>query len=487
MQGEIREGHTTLERAIEWFSRFTRPNGERIKSAYATARIAFFHELLDDVHLALNFWSESARLFDTLDQHEWVQSCAGIARCKGKLGKTADEIAMWEEVRKRVAGTSDHRLLATVAHDYGVVCMNLGHLPDAKDSFDESEAIAKKFGFEDILFSLRGNRDRLQEKQRSHQVPTLSYADLVEDLFQLAEWFPEARDDFLPFWLQCRRPELESAIRTTPGLKLLVIQDSSEKFSEIADALQAYGSFFVQLINAPFPETHLSFDRNFVEIPFPFEKPLYSYVDAEYWQRNEDGDVITIPNSGRIPSLYWLTPHTCLSKSTGNKGRRIDGFQMHLPQQAFDLFFGRTRNEVAQKKLFFLPCSRASLDFAISADVRICDELGLVPMYFTSLPRSQDVRGVLTACVSLPIPHADPTGALWRHVASLKHSLIRLSSVSENEARAEFTDFLSKVEELGRGCTCDNVVNLEVHLLRVAHQNANLLQLALVVRETPAT
>ncbi len=478
-RGELNERKLRLEQGIKWFEPILSQGGGDARVAFVASRIAFLYESLDNIHLALNYWNMAALKFDSLgNARDWIQCRAGAARCRGRLGNSTEALAIWQDIRKRFEGHPDPYLTASVANNYGMVCGILCRFPEAKVCFDEAEVLANKFGYKDILFMVRHNRDRLQQLRSAQAVPEVGFRELVEELYYLFDWFPEAKREFLPFWFECRIAELQSAIRTMPGLKFILFQDDLERFSATASALHAYGNLFAQVLQTPFEAPSLSFD-DYVEIPYPPDKPLYPCVDTEYLKRGPDGLVLSIPNDGRLQSSYWLTPNRTISKSTGNEGLLVAGFPNHLPKETFEFFYNRSAQDLLEKRQFFLPLSRGSL----SSDLTIAWELDLIPVFYRELPRSEHVEGFLSARTKLPIKCSDFPEVPMDHITPLRQSLVRLASVSVNHARAEFAEVLSKAEALTTSCASQKVIEFQILVLRLLYPTDQELRVALVIHD----
>lgn len=125
-------------------------------------------------------------------------------------------------------------------------------------------------------------------------------------------------------------------------------------------------------------------------------------------------------------SRYFLTSDRVRSEATGNEGVLITGWSLGLPDQAHQLVLSSSPSELLKQKKFFLPYERHIASDKLLADLRFSKTIGVVPVYFDSLPTSERVQIVTSITARLPILPFGQAQQLTKQLRSIKRKLCEL-------------------------------------------------------------
>ena len=340
-------------------------------------------------------------------------------------------------LKRLLDGSPYHELIAGAAINLGRMYAEIGNLGEARLLFQEAEALCRKYN----LPHLRQATESLRQVNRQiglRKPPELTIEQLVAELFDLVDWFPEAGDSLLRLWMYGRADDVVANLRGTLGVKLMVCEDDVSAFVDLADALHPYVSVCLQAVSSEYPGAGMDM------VPFPPDKPMFfdpavPVVENQHFVRFLRGS---------MRSRYTLVSGRLQSKITGNEGCIIMGWSPGLPKQAHDLILSRSAAELLERKVFFLPYERHLADDKVASDIRLCKQLAMLPAYPQALPDSESVGVVTSMKTDLPVLSPDEVRDKARWVGEIRRQLARLPSITGESARSQLADLEFAVHDL---------------------------------------
>ncbi len=446
------------------------------RRAFITGEIGFFYERMENFQQALVYYQKAKKAFESLSDIGGVGNCLGsIARMKGLLGKKNEEFDTYRELKKLLDGSPYYDLIAGTAINLGEIQMQIGNLDEAKMLFQEAEVLCQKYNLH-YLPHVRESIRRLQEQLNLRKPPELSFNQLIEELFELVDWFPEAKDSIFRLWMWGRKEALLGNYRNTVGIKFMLCQDSVDTFLKISKVVHPYSDLCLQVVSSEYPGAGIDI------IPFPTDKAIF--FDCAIPYKEEVGEnVYTLGFlSGGIHSRYTLTAGTKVrSKVTGNEGVTITGWSPGLPDQAHQLVLSSSAAELTGQKVFFLPCERHLANDKLLFDLRFSKELGVIPVYFDSLPNSASVEVLTSTTIDLPVLLPDDAEQQRKEIRKVKHSLSQLLSVTKDSAQSSLNNFVFEIDEISDSCMCKQSIKIQIYILRFPGALDKELHVALVI------
>jgi hypothetical protein len=354
-----------------------------------------------------------------------------------------------------------------------------GHLPEAKQLFEDSRRLCNKHSMEEIAPALRRNFEELRLRIRAQKPPELSFAQMFDELHELAVWFPEAKKAFLPFWYYCRDAEIWGNTRSLHGVKFLVFEDSVTPFLQLADRLSAFGDLFLQVFSSPFPEPD-----HFV-VPFPKDKIIPARVAIVRKLAQPDGSFVLDCAQGNMHSPYHFHRDEIKSESTGNIGITISARDKFGPDCAYELMMDRTSEELIRRRVMFFPYERHRAEDKCLDDLELSTDLGLLPVYANRIPQSNDVEVLRGGQVELSFPSIpqEVSAAPDASFAKVKRALSRLLSLKDQPAVDALTELAGNLDELRISTKVSEFIHMTAYLLRFPVHGTMQTQLAFVHHE----
>jgi len=252
--------------ALEKYLLFTH---SKPKQGFLLGRIGMFFELLSKNEEALTKYQKAKKIFEKIKDTAGIASSLGsIASIKRKLNKPNEEFDIYREMKGLLEGTPYYDLIAGTAINLGELYLELGNLTEAKILFDEALFLCKKYNLH-VNKYLENSLQRLSENEKLRKPPELDLNQLIDELFNLVNWFPEAKDSILRLWMWARNNELLSNYRNTASVKFMICEDNIGVFNELIKNIKPYGDLFLQVVSNKFPETALYF------VPYPKDKPIF--------------------------------------------------------------------------------------------------------------------------------------------------------------------------------------------------------------------
>jgi tetratricopeptide (TPR) repeat protein len=438
------EGAQTLERLL--LSTQSVP-----KRAFIIGQIGFCYERMESFHQALIYYQKAKKAFEDISDIGGLANCLGsIGRIKGLLGKKDEEFNAYRELKKVVDGTPYYDLIAGAAINLGEINMQMGNLDEAKMMFDEAEFLCRKYNLH-YLPHLKKSLMRLTAEINIRKPPELSFKELLEELFELVDWFPEAKDNLLCLWIYGRDHDLYVNCRNKSGVKFMVCQDDLDEFLKIAEHLHPYHDLAVQVVSS-------EYEMGINIVPFPVDKKMFF------------GD------------RYQGTSDVATSKITGKGGVVLVGWTRSLPEQAHRMILSRSTSEILNQKIFFLPHERHLTNDKLLSDLRFCEDLGLIPIY-EALPNSKSVVVIHSAKVSLPVFSEHQIEPQRKQIRKVKRALLELLSAGKDTARARLNDFVLEVDELNDESKGTQASHTEVYFLEFPSALEKRVHAAMVIEK----
>lgn len=447
------ERNRLLENGINTLEKLLASLEGEPRRAFTVGQIGFFYESMENFQQALIHYQRAEKLFGSLSDIGGVANCLGsIARIKGLLGKKDEEFETYRKLKQLVDGTPYYDLIAGAAINIGEINMQIGNLDEAKRMFQEADFLCRKYHLEYIPH-LEKSMMRLTAEIKARNPPELNFEELIEELFDLVEWFPEAKHNLLCLWMYGRDNDLYVNYRNTTGVKLMICQDNVDVFLSISEALHSYHELCLLVVNDDY-ETGMNI------VPFPMDKKMF------------------------FGNRYQPTSDVGTSESTGNKGVVLVGWTRGLPPQANELILSRSVTDLIREKIFFLPYERHLANDKLFSDTRFCKELGLIPIYFDALPSSESVAALHSAKISLPAFSKHDAYSQRKQIRKVKRALIELLSVNKTSAPGSLNALASEAEELSDATPNIQRIQLQVNILQFPSGLGTDLHLAVVIKDS---
>ena len=406
---------------------------------------------MEDFHHALIYYQKARKAFEDISDIGGLANCLGsIGRIKGLLGKKDEEFSTYRELKKVVDGTPFYDLIAGAAINLGEINMQIGNLDEAKMMFEEASFLCHKYNLR-YLPHLKKSLMRLTAEINARQPSDLSFKELLEELFELVEWFPEAKDNLLCLWMYGRDHDLYVNCRNAAGVKFMVCEDDLDVFLKISESLHPYDDLSAQVVSSEY-----KIGMNIV--PFPMDKKMF------------------------FGNRYQATSDFATSKTTGKGGVVLVGWTPSLPEQAHQLILSRSTTEILSEKIFFLPHERYLANDKLLSDLRFGEDLGFIPVY-DALPDSESVAVIHSAKVSLPVLAEHQIEPQRKQIRKVKHALLALLSAANSTERAALNDFVLEVDELADDCKDTSVTHTEVYVLEFPSALQKKVHVAFVIKK----
>jgi len=180
-------------------------------------------------------------------------------------------------------------------------------------------------------------------------------------------------------------------------------------------------------------------------------------------------------------SRYSLTSDRARSKATGNEGVIIAGWSLGLPDQAHKLVLSSSASELLKQKKFFLPYERHIASDKLLADLRFSKTIGVVPVYFDSLPASERVQIVASITTRLPIISSQRAQQLTKQLRSIKRKLCELLSATKESVLPLLNNLKSEIEDMTDNYPEGESIQLAIYCLEFSGALQKELHFAFVV------
>lgn len=451
------------------------------RRAFIIGNIGFFYEMMENYHEALTFYQRAQKAYEALSDIGGLANCLGsIARIKGLLGEKNEEFDIYRSLKKLVAGTPYYDIIAGTAINLGEIQMQLGNLEEAKILFQEAELLCRKYNLQ-YTDHLKKSLQRLQEKINLRKPPKLTFKQLLEELFELMRWFPEAQGSMFRLWMWGRQEDLLGNYRNNIDVKFMLCEDELNRFLAFSEILHPITDLCLQAISAEYPRAGIDI------IPYPMDKPIF--FDCAIPAVKKVGDHLSTVRylSGGMHSRYCLTAGTRVkSKVTGNEGVTITGWSLGLPPQAHELILTRDSEELINRKVFFLPYERHLADDKLLSDINFSRELGVIPVYFDVCPPSDNVALFASKNLQFPILAPVQASTLRPHLQKVKHVISKLLIADRDSAKNILNDLHFAFEELSDNSGSERSVGIQFCMFEYLNGMVRELYPALLITREKA-
>lgn len=156
---------------------------------------------------------------------------------------------------------------------------------------------------------------------------------------------------------------------------------------------------------------------------------------------------------------YSLTSDIATSKITGNEGCVLVGWSLGLPNQAHDLILSSSSVEIKKEKKFFLQYERHLPSDKLLADLRFSKSIGVIPVYFDSLPTSE--RVFTKSSVSFSIP-TQIDNEYKNEIRKIKQSILKLNSITTGQIQEQLGNLKYAFEDLLELCSNKESLNAKL-------------------------
>lgn len=448
----LTEGINALEKLLI----STQRDSER---ASVLAGIGDFYIKMENFQQALVYFQKAKNAYQSLgDIGHVANALGGIAWVKRKMGSPNEERDTYREIKNLVDGTPYYNLIAGAAIGLADFEIRHGNLPEAKRLLDEAEFYCRKYNLP-YLFEVEMNQEVLATEFKKIKPAEMDLKELIADLFNLINSYPESRDSLFRLWFFEKDADLYSNYRSMFGIKIMICQDDVNTFLKTAELFNPYSELCLQIVNTKFPGTI----REQFEYPnkrgFP---PIFSFAGIP---KGTPKTAKLKVDFSKLKTRYVVFGGTDFSsKETGNSGWSVLGWSIGLPAQAHQLILSRTATELIEKKVFFLPFETHLANDKFLAVLRLGKEITHIPVYFDALPNSDNIKALHSAKIDLPILSAEDVQNQRRQIRKVKQTLTQLVS-DKNSKQSALNDFVFEVEELKDGCESSESMQIQVYVL----------------------
>lgn len=274
IEKKIDERNSLLLEGIKTLEKYLLTIQSKPRQGFITGRIGMFYELLLENEQALTYYQKAKKILEEINDTAGIANALGsIASIKRKLNQTNEEFEIYRELRKILEGTPYYDLIACTAINLGEIYLELGNLNEAKILFDEALYLCKKYNLHTKKY-LEKSIKWLNEEEELRKFPEFDFHQLIDELFELINWFPEAKDSIFRLWMWARQNELLSNYKNTANVKYMVCLDDVSTFNTISKIMRPYGDLFLQVVSLDYPETALDI------VPYPKDKPFFFELDC---------------------------------------------------------------------------------------------------------------------------------------------------------------------------------------------------------------
>ena len=432
---------TLLSDAIQTLEKLLLSVQAEPRRAFMIGKIGSLYERMENYQQALVYYERAKKAFEDLSDIHGKANCLGsIAQIKGILGRKKGNLTMlkeefetYRELKKLVDGSPFYELTAGTYINLGNIYLDLGNLAEARMLFQEAESLCQKYNLH-YLSNVKKSIRYLEERINLRKPPELSFERLMEELFELVNWFPEAKDNILRLWMNGRKDALLSNYRNILGVKFMLCQDDVVTFLKISRILHPYSDLCLQVVGSEYPRSGIDM------IPYPEDKEIFF-----------DG--------------YWLTNSTSRSEATGNEGVVIVGWSLGLPEQAHKLILSSSAAELIGQRIFFMPYERNLANDKLLSDLRLSKELHLIPVYFDSLSQSESVEVMTSVTLNLPVLLPEDAEHQRKELKKVRQSLSQLLSITKNSAQSLLDNFAFEINELSDAHARKESIKIQLYAL----------------------
>lgn len=446
------------------------------KRAFTLGRIGSLYDRMHDYEQALVHYLRAKDAFAALSDTAGVARALGsIARVKGLLGRRNEEFDTYRQLKELLEGSPYHDLVAVTAANLGGIYAQIGNLDEAKLLLQEAYALCQKYKLPHLPHVTSSLR-QLTEQSNARRAPETNLEELIRELSELVDWFPEAKDSLFRLWMSGRTDALLGNLRNTVGVNLMICEEDVPAFLAVSESFHPYSSMCMQVVSCAYPGTGMDM------IPFPKDKTMFFDHAVPVVEESVEGLRTVKFLHGSLRSRYTLVSGVPRSETTGNEGCLIMGWSPGLPRQAHELILSRPAAELLDRKVFFLPYQRHLAEDKAVSDLQFGKEIGLFPVYAGSLPDSDNVHVCASTTVRLPVLSRDRAKGVEKHIRRVRQRLIHLLSITRQSAQPTLADLTCEAGELSDSAQSADSLDLQVYILEFPRVLEKELHAALVLQ-----
>ncbi|MDQ3062252.1 MAG: tetratricopeptide repeat protein [Acidobacteriota bacterium] len=441
-------------------------------------RIGGFYAKMENFQQALVYFQRAKKAYQSLgDIGHIANVLGGIAWVKRKLGNPNEELDTYRELKKLVDGSPYYDLIAGAANNLASFEMRHGNLNEAKRLLDEAEFYCRKYNLP-YLTGVEINQDILATEFKKIKPPEMDLKELIADLFNLINSYPESRDSLFRLWFFEKAADLHSNYRTASGIKLMICQNDTNTFLKTARIFSLYSEWCLQIVSTKFPGTINEQFEYPTERGFP---PIFSFAGIPKGTPKNAKRKIDF---SKLTRRYVAFGGTDLySKATGNQGWSVLGWSIGLPEQAHQLILSSSAPDLIKQKVFFLPYETHIANDELLAVLRLGNEITFIPVYFDALPSSDNIKALYSAKIDLPILSAEDVQNQRKQIRKVKQTLTQLVS-DKTSRQSALNDFVFEVEELKDGCESKESIQIQVYILEFPSGLEKETHIAFVIKDS---
>jgi tetratricopeptide (TPR) repeat protein len=400
------------------------------RRAYAFGWAGALYEELGNLQAALSCYEKAKKEYEELhDTWGIAKALTSVGHICGQLGRGKEELESYREVKRLVAGTGFYDIIAGTAINLGNIYLDLGNLSEAKNMLREAILLSSKYNLH-YDKNLKTLSERYQQEIEIRKPPELEFKELVTELFELIDWFPEAKDNIFRLWMWGRQEALLGNYRSLDGIKFVIYQDDTDQFLKLAEFFAPLSDLCLQVVSSEYPG--VGFDI----VPFPPHKKFFFDCALPVKEEIDENQYAIRFVQGGINSRYTLVGDKAVSKQTGNEAAIITGWSIGLPEQAHRLILSRSANEIINGKIFFLPYERHLSKDPFPNDLGFTKHFGMIPVYFDSLPSSEDVEVIRRKHVEVPYMRDIDSALSQKLIKKLKAALYPFASIQKKSIKS---------------------------------------------------
>jgi tetratricopeptide (TPR) repeat protein len=441
-------------------------------------QIGSFYAKMGNFQQALVYFQREKKAYESLSNLGGIANAlGGIAWMQRELGKPNEEFDTYREIKKLVDGSPYYDLIAGAANNLANCEMQHGNLVEAKRLLEEAEFYCRKYNLPS-LFEVEMNQEILASEFKKIKPPELNLEELITDLFDLINSFPESRDSLFRLWFFERTADLHSNYRSMLGVKLMICQDDVDTFLKTAKLFTPYSELCLQVVSTRFPGT---INEQFI---YPTERGFHPIFSIAAVPKGTPKDAKLKMNFSKLKRRYIaFLGSNLISKATGNKGCLVIGWSVGLPKQAHQLILSSSAADLTKQKVFFLPYERFLANDELLSVLRFSKELCVIPVYFGSLPESEDLKLLTAATIALPILSTEIAEQQRRQIRKVKRELMQLLSITKESAQSALNNLVFEVDELAESCNSSQSIKIQIYAFQFPSGLEKELHIAMVINE----
>jgi tetratricopeptide (TPR) repeat protein len=474
IENKTQEREELLNRARKILEQILTLSCPKPRRAYALGWLGALNEKLENSQEALIWYEKARKEYEDIGDIGGIASSLGsIAHVKGLLGNGKEEFETYRELKKLVDGTGFYDMIAGTAINLGNIYLNLGNLSEAKNMLQEANLLCKKYNLH-YEKELRKSLERYYRESEIRKPPELDFRELVEELYELINWFPEAKDNILRLWMWSRQEALLANYRSLDGIKFVIYEDGIDNFLNLAKFLASFSDLCLQVVSLKYPGVGLDI------VPFPPHKEIFFDCAVPYKEKIGENQYVLKFAHGGINSRYTLVSDKAVSKQTGNEAAVITGWSIGLPEQAHRLILSCSKDEIIKNKVFFLPYERHLSMDPLPNDLGFTKDFGMLPVYFGHLPICDEVEVIRRKSVEVPYIDEESSKMYKSLVQKIRAALSRLTSTETRSIKSNIERLVTTIENLN---TIKSKCRLDIYFLEFPSFMKRERYVAIVVKD----